>query len=157
MKTILCILALSICGLAQCQPVDPCTAGGCYVLPASVTDLNFTGPADVQYSQDGKYEPLLTIPTPQTLWLPAARIGRPYCMFVHAGGGTPPYTFSVTGLPEGLTLDVGGWLHGTVGQPHYVYNYTLLFTVTDSAGTTKTMTKNLELCWGKSYCTGQGK
>jgi hypothetical protein len=110
----------------------------------------------VQYSKDGKYEPLVTIPISQE-WLPAAHISRPYCMFVHAGGGVPPYTFSATGLPPGLTLDASGWLHGIVGQPAYVYNYTVLFNVTDSVGTKQGMVKKIELCWGKSYCTGQGK
>jgi hypothetical protein len=158
MKTLLCVIALSICGLAQCQPVDPCIAlGTCYTLPPSITALTFTGPADTQYVQDGKFEPLLTIPLPEQLWLPPAHIIRPYCMFVHAGGGTPPYTFSASGLPAGLVLDPNGWLHGIVGQPHYVYNYTVTFTVKDAAGAVTLMTKKLELCWGKSYCTGQGK
>ncbi len=62
--------------------------------------------------------------------LPPAVIGQPYSVVASAGGGTPPYTWSVgAGLPPGLSLSVGGLL---VGLPTETGSYSFSVTVTDA-------------------------
>ena len=66
--------------------------------------------------------------TVTTSALPASTVGVPYTAGLAAQGGTPPYTWSVTGgaLPEGLTLDPStGAITGTPTAPG-----TSAFTVT---------------------------
>ena len=50
---------------------------------------------------------------------------------VGSGGAGGPYTFSATGLPNGLTMSTSGTISGTPTQSG-TFNYTV--TVTDSAG-----------------------
>ena len=47
--------------------------------------------------------------------LPGAKVGELYSIQLQASGGTPPYTFTITGgaLPDGLTLDPDGTISGT--------------------------------------------
>ena len=55
---------------------------------------------------------------------------------LHADGGTPPYTWAVSGLPPGITLDSStGVLSGT---PTKAGSYTVTVTVTDAADDTAT-------------------
>ena len=48
-----------------------------------------------------------------TTSLPNGIQGTPYTATVSATGGDQPYTFSATGLPAGLTMNVGGEITGT--------------------------------------------
>lgn len=45
--------------------------------------------------------------------LPEARVGTPYSQLLALSGGVPPYTWSASGLPPGMSLSVGGLLNGT--------------------------------------------
>jgi len=51
--------------------------------------------------------------------LPDASAGRTYSQPLNASGGSPPYTWSVSGgaLPAGLTLDPRGVIQGTPSRP----------------------------------------
>lgn len=45
--------------------------------------------------------------------VPSALAGSPYHATLSATGGTPPYAWTASGLPSGLTLDASGQLTGT--------------------------------------------
>jgi Putative Ig domain len=57
-----------------------------------------------------------------------------------ATGGTPPYTWSATGLPAGVTINSTGTLSGT---PTAIGTSSITVTVKDSAGLTTSETLNL--------------
>jgi hypothetical protein len=59
-------------------------------------------------------------------------VGVPVAITLRATGGRRPYTFAVTGLPAGLTLDASGTK--IVGTPTSVGRYPLGITVTDAIG-----------------------
>ncbi|MDR3698110.1 MAG: putative Ig domain-containing protein [Candidatus Sulfopaludibacter sp.] len=59
--------------------------------------------------------------------------GTAYSASVAATGGVPPYTFSATGLPAGLSISSGGAITGTTTAPG---SASVSVTVKDSAGTT---------------------
>lgn len=67
-----------------------------------------------------------------TLGLPSGTVDVPYSTTLSAAGGTPPYTWSVTGsLPSGLSLDAKA---GTIaGTPTMVGTASLTLMVSDSA------------------------
>lgn len=56
--------------------------------------------------------PLITFTTPSPLQ-PSAVVGQAYSQQIAVTGGTPPYTFTQTGLSDGITLDGTGRLAGT--------------------------------------------
>jgi len=60
--------------------------------------------------------------------------GLAYLTSLRAGGGTPPYRFSVTGLPDGLALQ-GSTLTGTPQEPGSAF---VSLTVHDATGRTTT-------------------
>jgi LPXTG-motif cell wall-anchored protein len=65
-----------------------------------------------------------------TTSLPDAVVGQPYSFVLRAGGGIAPYTWTATGLPDGLSLDpTTGALTGT---PTDAGRATITVTVTDS-------------------------
>src|SRR4029077_692743 len=59
---------------------------------------------------------------------PSAVVGQAYGQQIAVTGGTPPYTFSQTGLSDGITLDATGKLAGT---PQTVSVLSFTVTVTD--------------------------
>jgi MYXO-CTERM domain-containing protein len=64
--------------------------------------------------------------------LPSGTVGMAYDAMLAASGGTPPYTWSVTGaLPAGLALDATG--DAIQGMPTAAGTTTVTLTVTDSA------------------------
>ncbi|HTU94359.1 MAG TPA: putative Ig domain-containing protein [Solirubrobacteraceae bacterium] len=64
--------------------------------------------------------------------LPAATAGSAYSAAVGGTGGTPPDTWSATGLPAGLTINAG--TGAITGAPTAAGSATPTFTVTDSFG-----------------------
>ena len=75
---------------------------------------------------------LLVNPPPlviSTTSLPDGTVGQTYSSSVAATGGTPPYSFSWTNQPPGLTMGSDGSITGT---PTTASNYTATVTVTDS-------------------------
>jgi CSLREA domain-containing protein len=83
--------------------------------------------------------PTITI-TPTTL--PAATVAAAYSQSVAAGGGTSPYTYTVTtgALPAGLTLSSAGTIAGT---PTAGGSFTFTVTAKDSANFTGTQNYTL--------------
>ncbi|WP_082360750.1 choice-of-anchor I family protein [Bacillus sp. FJAT-28004] len=70
-------------------------------------------------------------------------VGSPYSAVIQATGGTAPYTFTATGLPEGLNLTPNGTLTGT---PTKAESNAVTITVTDStAGTPVSVVKSFTL------------
>ena len=68
--------------------------------------------------------------------LPAGTVGGPYSQALSATGGTPPYSWSVSGsLPAGLTLSSGGTISGT---PTAAGSSDFTVRVTDSLAQTAT-------------------
>jgi hypothetical protein len=63
--------------------------------------------------------------------LPDGVVGLAYSGSVSATGGTSPYSFSITGLPDGLSGSSAGAVSGT---PTKAGKFTATATVTDSAG-----------------------
>ncbi|MFC4098718.1 choice-of-anchor I family protein [Paenibacillus xanthanilyticus] len=78
-----------------------------------------------------------------TALLPVATAGKAYSAVIEAEGGTKPYTFSSSALPDGLALDPAtGALTGT---PTAEGTADVTFTVTDGAQTPAVATKTLTL------------
>ena len=76
--------------------------------------------------------PGLTITTTA---LPAVYNGLLYAATMGAGGGTPPYTWMATGLPDDIILNANGAFTG-YADPSASGIYDITVTVTDSNGTT---------------------
>jgi uncharacterized protein (TIGR03437 family) len=66
-----------------------------------------------------------------TATLPPGTAGVAYSTPITAAGGVPPYTFSATGLPAGLSLSSSGTLTGIVAVPG---SYAFTVKVADSGG-----------------------
>ena len=76
--------------------------------------------------------------------LPAGTVNTAYpATTLQVTGGTPPYTWTQTGLPGGLTLSTSGVLSGQPNTPG-VYSKVMI-TVTDSAGQATTNTYSLTI------------
>jgi subtilisin family serine protease len=76
--------------------------------------------------------PSVTNPGSQT-----STVGQAVSLQLAATGGTPPYTWSVSGLPAGLSASASGAISGT---PTTAGTSTVTATVTDSAGKTGSAT-----------------
>lgn len=48
-----------------------------------------------------------------TTTLPNGVVGQPYSVQCNVTGGTPPYTWSATNLPPGLSISADGLISGT--------------------------------------------
>ena len=97
--------------------------------PLGVTVLNPGGVASAAATFTA-YSKLTILTTA----LPAVQLGTPYNFSLVATGGLPPYTWSVTGLPAGLSFNSAT---GVIGGTWTVAgNYNLSITVTDNSGQT---------------------
>lgn len=65
----------------------------------------------------------------RTTSLKDGKAGTAYSTELTAAGGVQPYTWSATGLPEGLTITTGGVISGT---PSKAGMYNVILTVTDA-------------------------
>jgi uncharacterized protein YdaL len=78
-----------------------------------------------------------------TASLPAGAVNQPYAAALSVGGGTAPYTWSASGLPQGLTLNKStGVISGTPGKTG---TSTVKVQVSDSSQPTQTATATLVL------------
>jgi hypothetical protein len=75
-----------------------------------------------------------------TTGITSPTLGQSFSSGFGATGGTPPYTWSATGLPAGVTITPTGTLSGT---PTALATTSITVTVTDSTGTQATETLNL--------------
>src|SRR5205814_42702 len=77
--------------------------------------------------------------------LPEWTVNRPgYNAAVAASGGTPPYTWSATGLPSALLINTNtGVISGTPGNN--ANTFSVKVTITDSVGAKATKTYNLTI------------
>jgi large repetitive protein len=88
-------------------------------------------------------------PTPMsvvTTSLPDGAASTPYQVFLVADGGTPPYTWSLTGgtPPAGVTLSANGKLSGTPGAAG-TSNFTVRATDSSLGGFQQSATSALTL------------
>ncbi len=74
--------------------------------------------------------------------LPFGAVGVLYSATLSATGGTPPYSWSVSGLPAGLVADAGGQISGTPQQPG---DFNLKLQVTDAAKVTVSANASLTI------------
>ena len=68
-----------------------------------------------------------------TTSLPDGVVGVAYTASLSASGGAPPYVWTVTGLPDGLTATAAGAIGGT---PTKAGKFTVVVNVSDAAGVT---------------------
>lgn len=65
--------------------------------------------------------------------LGSAVVGVAYSQTGAVSGGTPPYTFSAVGLPDGLTIDPGPRTNILItGTPTTANSYSYTITITDA-------------------------
>ena len=107
------------------------TAVGAYSFTAQVTDSQ-SGSASQQFALVvSGTEPLVL----DSQSMPRGFVGQNYSFTLSASGGTPPYSWSITGsLPAGLTLDPSSG--AITGVPQTVADSPIEVTVTDAGGTT---------------------
>lgn len=76
--------------------------------------------------------------------------------------GTPPFTFTVSGQPMGISMKTDGFLSGTVPEGAILGNYKLTVCVTDLTGTEKCANTNMQVvqrqepAQANSACPGEG-
>ena len=111
------------------------TATGTFTVNVVVTDSNMaTGKAALSLTINSA--PLKIT----TTGISSPVLGQSFSLGFSAAGGTPPYTWSATGLPGGVTLAANGTLSGT---PTTSGVFPIAVTVTDS--NSQTVTENLNL------------
>ncbi len=81
--------------------------------------------------------------TISTQYLPTGKVGLAYSASLSASGGTPPYAWTSTGLPEGFALDPAS---GTIsGDPTTAGTYDVTVTVTDAVAATASRQYQLQI------------
>jgi len=79
----------------------------------------------------------------ETEELPSGELGAPYSFSLKAKGGTPPYEWMASGLPEGLSLD--RWTGRISGIPRASGTFNVSVTVRDRAGLTDSRSYRLTI------------
>ena len=119
-------------------------------MPTQAGAFNFTvegadflsPPEAVQQTYTIKVATPLSITTAS---IPEGWMNQAYSATLQAAGGTSPYTWSISNLPQGFTVDpVKGTISGTLSDP-YSYNEWLSVTALDSSPTPQTAWANLYL------------
>ncbi|GLY51651.1 S8 family serine peptidase [Lentzea sp. NBRC 102530] len=104
--------------------------------PNKITNVGANTPNKLLYTLFGgdpqPGNPSVTNPGTQT-----STVGTPASLQLSASGGTAPYTWSVSGLPAGLSANASGAISGT---PTTAGTSSVTATVTDSANKTGTAT-----------------
>jgi hypothetical protein len=118
------------------------TVAGTQGFTVEVTDSGSTATGAVPAQQTAETSLTITISpsvgiSVDTSDVPTtATVGQPFHGVVNATGGTPPYTFSLSGEPDGLQIDPSsGVISGTPDQSG---DFNLAVTVTDSTGVSAT-------------------
>jgi hypothetical protein len=128
-------LSLSASGSISGTP----TAAGQFTLAATVTDSKGA-------TASGKFA-ITIVPADLsivTVSLPDGVVGVAYTASLTASGGVPPYAWTVTGLPGGVTAAADGSISGT---PTAAGKFTVKVSVSDASGTAATAPPNVS----KSY------
>jgi len=130
-------LQIGATGLVSGKP----TVSGHFTFTVDVTDSTSPNPLSATQTVS------ITVAPPHvaisTSVLPAGIVGVPYSATLAATGGHPPYTWSGTGLPKGLSLSSTGEITGT---PTTSSKSTVDITVTDSSTpSVETATRSLAL------------
>ncbi len=131
-------ISMSSNGLLSGTP----TADGAFTVTVTATDT-LIATAPVAPNQAKQTYSLTIAPAPlviSTTTLPAGVAGTAYSATLTATGGDIPYTWTVLGLPSGITASASGALTGT---PAAASNTTVTATVTDSKGVTASARFNL--------------
>jgi subtilisin family serine protease len=103
--------------------------------PNKITNVGANTPNKLLYSLFGggqPGDPSVTNPGTQN-----STVGTPASLQLAASGGTAPYTWSVSGLPAGLSANASGAISGT---PTTAGTYSVTATVTDAANKTGSAT-----------------
>jgi len=105
--------------------------------PSAAGTFDFTVQALDNSNAQARQQYSVTIIGPPSITntsLPSAGLNQEYTAVVEATGGQPPYTWSQTGLPEGLTLEAASGLIS--GIPARAGSFPVNITVRDSAALT---------------------
>jgi hypothetical protein len=117
------------------------TAAGTSTVSITVTDS--TSPTHLSATKNLSLTIAAQLTITTTSPLPGGSVDAPYSTTIAASGGTTPYTWSATGLPAGLSIDPStGAISGT---PTTAGAATVAVTVSDSASSKQTATKNFSL------------
>jgi len=118
-------ISLSVAGTFSGTP----TAAGAFMVAVTVTDsAGNTASRTYGLTVNGP-PPKISITGP----IPAATMGSSFNLGFSASGGVPPYLFSATGLPAGLTFSGAGLISGS---PTVAGTFNVTVTVTDFIGQT---------------------
>lgn len=116
-------MTLSTDGVLSGNPTEL----GSFEVTVTVSDATAAA-RSTTYLIDVRPQLLVTAPTS----LPAGQRGLPYAGATGAAtGGLPPYTWSATGLPDGLAASASGVIAGTASQSG---SFSVVLTVRDSGG-----------------------
>jgi hypothetical protein len=113
------------------------TAAGPFTIVANVTDSQ-------KNTARATYSVTIAVPTLTitSVAVPNATVGTTLSATFTASGGVPPYTWSATGLPAGLSVSTGGLLSGAPTAPG-TPSFTL--TVKDNAGNSASQSVKLTI------------
>jgi len=107
--------------------VDVSTATGVFALPGTWSKNSNNGVGGCVTSEPRFALQILTLSGDIT-----TKVNRPLSLQLAAAGGTPPYRWSVSGLPAGMAATTAGLI---LGSPTAVGSFPISFTVTDAEGT----------------------
>lgn len=113
------------------------------VSTVTVTVQDSSNPAPLTASKTFTLTIASLAPVIETETLPSGAVGTAYAANVAASGGTPPYSWSATGLPAGLSINAG--TGQIIGTPGAAGTSSVTVTVTDSAAPPRSGSKTFSL------------